>query len=240
MAVVALTDREWQLLDQLKAGRSTVETARAWGTSRQNVSNLYTALIAKGVIRHPSHVEHLHWDEQYPWVFPDGVELRYRPALPPDATLRAVYPTDSTRDMSVATIRFVRWDAGGFTVQGLPPRRPDNAPPRVKVPEHRVVWVTRDDDERSWSFAARIDQDWCESWTVRELRTDRVPKQRLGMSEYDRENLTLMIAAAVGVNAVLDLNAPDHHSRAPRKNPTSLGVNPTEADLVDEGETYRG
>lgn len=208
MAVVALTDREWDLLDALKRNETIVDVAKRWHTTRQNVANLRSSLIAKGVIAvDPDHpAGYLRMDVAYPWVYPGGVEVRYRPALPPSAYLRARYATETTRDQTVNPVRFVRWPARAVTVQGLPPCRPDNARPIRRSPEHRVVWVCIDDDPRSWAFPVRLDRDWCESLTEHELYDRPSDPDKLAMTPDYRRGLTEMIAAAAGVGCGYDLS----------------------------------
>lgn len=217
MAVVDLTDREWDLLDSLKRNETIADVARRWATSRQNVANIRSSLIAKGVISpDPDNpADYLRVDQVYPWVYPGGVEVRYRPALPPTAYLRARYATETTRDQTVNPTRFVRWPARGVTVQGLPVCRPDNARPIRRSPEHRVVWVCIDDDPRSWAFAVLLDRDWSESGTVRELHDRRADPDKLVMDHKFLRGLTEMIAAAAGVGVGYDRTTP----RTARPNP---------------------
>lgn len=201
---IDLSQREWQLLEAMRLRETPFDTAQKWGTTRQNVDNVRRELERKGaIIRRKDVPWWMFYSDEYPWVIPDGLEVRYEPALPPNAELRAIYPRDSVGDMTVAPIRIVRWDDAGWTVQGLPTARRDG---KIKAMLERVVWCIHDDD-RSWSFPAWVEEPWMESFTREELTLTRSPDRQLVMDPELLRAMTEMIAAVIGVPAVLDITA---------------------------------
>jgi hypothetical protein len=203
-----LTEREWQLLQAMRAHKTPQQIAADWGITRAGVDNCRRKLEHKGVIRRRGDLPlTARYTEDYPWTFPGDLDIRYRPAIPPTAEFRVKYATDSRRDMTVPPIRFVRWDGGGVTVQGIPVCRPDGQEPYTAVPEDLVVWVVADAGPQ-WVFVARRGRWWLESWTCNELhrvadKQSRVVRDRL-LAGY-RVEVTQLIAAAIGAHPVLDL-----------------------------------
>jgi DNA-binding CsgD family transcriptional regulator len=208
---IDLSTREWQLLDAMRAGKSSGEIAQEWGTSRQNVGNIIDSLRDKGVISRRPGVP-LSYASAYPWVVADGLDVRYMPALPPDAELRARYATDSRSDKTVPPIRLVRWEPGGWTFQGIPVLRADGVRPSLARPDQMLVWCVRDvegdADAQSWAFPARLRQRWHETQTVFEFESRPSPKYRLRLSPELRRDLTECIAAVLAVDPVMDLSVP--------------------------------
>lgn len=201
---IDLSRREWQLLEAMRARKVSVAIAAEWGTTRQNVDNTRRELELKGVIvRRTDLPRWISYAQEYPWTIPDGIDVRYEPALPPDAKFRAIYPKESVTDLTVPPIRAARWDEIGLTVQGLPGARRDGS---TKPMLERVVWVVHDDD-RTWSFPAWVEESWMESFTREELVTTRTEDHQLQMNDELLRALTEMIAAVVGVPAVLDITA---------------------------------
>lgn len=217
--VVDLKDRQWRLLEALREQKMLpYEIADAWGVSRQNINNTLRELRDLGVIRRRADLGHweTHTFDRYPYEVERGVDVRYAPAVPPGAVLRAAHATDSTFDLSVPPIRFVRWRPAGWSIQAVPVLRPDGAYNRSKTPEHRLVWAHRDDG-RSWCFPARIDATWPESETVRVFEQYPAPKYRLRLSVNLRVQLTLAIAAVMAVEPAFDVSVTDapHAARPP-------------------------
>jgi MarR family protein len=208
---VDLSAREWDLLEALRDRKIPADIAREWGTSKQNIANIIASLAAKGVIvRGDDSRPWVMYSCGYPWTVPNDLDVRYQPAVPPAAELRARYATDSRTDRTVPPIRIVRWDEGGWTVQGIPACRPDGIIPSHASPDEVVVWCVRDGDRhpRSWAFEARRGLRWLESHTVEQFETRPSSKYRLRLTPTLRENLTLAIAAVIAVEPVLDITAP--------------------------------
>lgn len=193
-----LTEREWQLLEAMRRRELPVDIARSWGATPQAVDHVRRGLETKGVIvRDPGVPGFVRYSTRYPWIESDlGREVRYRPALPKTAVLRALYPADSRRDRSVAPIRFVRWDEGGWSVQGVPVCPPDGKKSDSAVPDRKVVWCLSDAGQEVL-FTARVGQRWLESYTVERIKG--------ALTVSWRQVLTAMIGAAVGVGVVWDL-----------------------------------
>lgn len=208
---IDLSAREWALLDALRAQKIPADIAREWGVTPQRIANIIDSLREKGVIlRTDQSRPGVMYSCGYPWTVPDGRDVRYQPALPPEAELRARYATDSRSDRSVPPIRIVRWDHGGWTVQGIPVCRPDGVSPSHSTPDEVVVWCVRDGDQqpRSWVFEARVGQRWLESRTVEQFEHRPSPRYRLRLTPALREHLTVMVAAVLAVDPVLDLTVP--------------------------------
>lgn len=206
--VADLTDREWEFLDAIKAHRTPEDIRREWGVSRSYVGNLTRALEAKGVIQRRDGVPPFtRYTQEYPWVPVDDIEVRYKPAVPPDATFKVKYPLTSRRDMTVQPIRFLQWAAVGVTVQGIPVCRPDDLEPYSGGPEHRVVWITTVEGP-GWVFVTELVPLWHESWTGNNLtrRGDKQGKRvRARLLGEHRVGVTQLIAAAIGAKPVFDV-----------------------------------
>lgn len=178
------------------------EAAKRYGMSLQVFHNYVRKLADGGWIRRKEHLpENARWDQEYPWE-PTGQPITYQP-LPPDAKLRVGVPVSSQQDMTVATIRFVRW--GDWVVQAAPILRLDGASGRAgndKIPNLRVVVISNvamlDDPphpEDGVCFLASTRQRWFESDTL--LQLGRVE---------DPVVMTQAIAAALGVEAVINMS----------------------------------
>lgn len=205
---IDLSPREWQLLEAMRARKTPIAIAGEWGTSRQNVDNVRRDLERKGVIIRRGEVPvWMKYSEEYPWTIPNDLDVRYAPAVPPDAVFHVLYPAD-TAGLEVPPIRVARWD--GWTVQGLPAARPDGL---AGVMEHRVVWCYHDGDDRSWSFPAPVNRRdhpvrWMEAHTVDEFEVKPAKPYRLVLTPHRRAGLTQCIAAVVGVDPVLEMSEP--------------------------------
>lgn len=205
-----LTDREWQLLDAIRAHQAPEDIREQWGVTRSYVGNLTRNLEKKGVIQRRGDVPpYTRYTEEYPWVPVEDIEVRYKPAIPPSAVFKVKYPAMTRRDMTVRPITFLQWPPGGVTVQGIPVCRPDGQEPYSAAPEHRIVWLTVDEGPE-WVFVTRLGPLWLESWTCNELtpRADQQGKRvrdRL-VGQY-RAEVTQLIAAAAGAQPVMDMTA---------------------------------
>lgn len=210
---VDLTDQEWVVLQAIRDRKTPNEIAALIRTSRQNVDNVRRRLIAKGVIQRVGDIPWwMAYTEEYPLRVDDGRDVRYRPALPPKATFRASWPTDSTEDLSVIPIRVARWPVdsegdGGWVVQGLGTVDPRGRHPLNVIPDHRVVWCVSGYVGKSTPvtfpgvlFLVSINQCWAESHTVEVFRNHGVELSRRNMA-----GLTLMISAVVAVQPLHDI-----------------------------------
>jgi hypothetical protein len=201
--IIDLTDREWRLLEELRSKRRLADVARAWNTHPQNITNAMRGLIDKGAV---VPVKDVPWwtanSERYPLTIPADAQFRYKPVLPPSAELIPKHAPRQWGKLIVNPIRFVRWEDGRWSVQGLPTVRPDGKHSWERLPEHRIVWAVHDSGDQVM-FDARVDTRWFESWTA--LRF--VVEAGLELDADERRALTLCVAASVGVEAVLDLTA---------------------------------
>jgi hypothetical protein len=130
--------------------------------------------------------------EEYAWEPTDvpGVE---RVELPAGSRLRLAMPQEVQRHTEVPAIRLVLWE--GWSVQGIPMRRPDGRGPKDALPTHRVVVIADLDRSTQRAVLVALRQPWTES--------DTVALRLTGAGRHVQE-LTMMIASAVGVEAVLD------------------------------------
>lgn len=202
MGTVDLTPREWEVLDLIRERVPPFEMAGLLGMTPQGRSNVFKRLKGKGVITTalpPSGKV----TEQYPWEVNPGVDVRYKPALPPTAVLRAGYSHESTKDLSVPPIRVVRWPAGGWEVQGLRTLRRGGGKPSNAIPAELVVWCIAPrliiDGKDTIAFDAPLRRPWAESHT-------RDAFGPIGLPGSELTGLTLMIAAVCAVPAVLDMS----------------------------------
>lgn len=207
---VELTPREFEFYQAILNQVPMAELAVRMGTggrplSRQRLAKYRYQLADRGVIRRRGDVpKHSKVTEEYAWE-PTGVPVVEKVALPAGARLRLAFPQEVQRHTEVPPIRLVMWE--GWSVQGIPMRRPDGRGPKDALPTHRVVVVTDLARDVSRVFLARLRQPWKESDT-RVLRL-------AGAGRHVRE-LTLMIACAVGVEAIMD-------EEEVTKRPTSRG-----------------
>ena len=203
-----LPQRQQLYLEAVRDKKTPEQIAREWGTSRQNVDNTRRALIRKGLIHRRDGVPRwMKYAKKYPLQIVSKEVQQSRVLLPPEATLRELHPRESLIGLTLEPITVVKWPAQQLTVQGIPVIRPDLKRIRVAQPEHRIVWAVHDDG-RQWVFAANRLRMWAESHTVQEfIRNPGAPTW--GGDEEAVRNLTLVVAAAVGVEAALDLTGGD-------------------------------
>lgn len=208
-----LTPREWELVNAIRDRKTTTQIAEEWDISRPGVDLVRDRLMKKGVVYRvgeiPLWMSHA---VEYPFRVDDRRDVRYKPAVPPDAKFRALWPTDSKNDLSVTPIRVVRWprdneDVGGWVVEGLPTVDPEGRSPARLVPDRRVVWCLGSiqaggKEAVDVAFSVSVKHPWAESHTQAAFR-----KFRVELSRPNLEGLTLMIAAVVAVNPVLDITA---------------------------------
>jgi hypothetical protein len=207
---IVLSHREWELLEAMRQRKEPTKIAEEWGTSRQNADNIRRGLQRKGVIIRRGEIPvWMKYSEDYPWIIREDLEVRYAPAIPPEAVFRVFHPVEQTTGLVAVPTRVVRWASEGWTVQGLPARA--EAQPGVMT--HRVVWCRRDTDNREWVFAASVGQRWLETHTVQEFQTaPPTRRHRVRLTPELRVGLTRCVAVAIGVDAVLDLSVPQHDS----------------------------
>jgi hypothetical protein len=193
-----VSDRMLEVLDAIRQRLTPAEAMRTLGMSRSHFNTTVRRLRDRGVIRRREDLpQHAVWSEEYPYEV-TGEPVVYRPAIPPDARLRLAYPVDSQRDLTVPPVRHVRWDR--WSVQGVPVLNFDGSSGRRAsdlVPEWRVVVVAdldHPEPEEVQVFLASTHHRWSESVT-----------DRLGWDGEDRWEMTLVIACAVGVEAIMDM-----------------------------------
>jgi len=165
-------------------------------------------LVAQGYIyRRRDIPDWVEWAETYPYE-PTGKPMAYSPP-PPDARLRVTWPAESQGDLTVPTIRAVKW--GKWLVQGVPILRLDGSagrsgrPPDDKIPNLRVVVISDttdlddppDADVDGIVFLASVRDRWRESDTVLQVPTQVEP---------DSVAMTRCIACALEVEAVIDVS----------------------------------
>jgi hypothetical protein len=176
--------------------------------SRQLFSNYVSKLVTLGYIyRRNDLPEWSRWEDTYPYE-PTGKPFQWTP-VPDQAKLRLTWPAETQGDLTVPTIRAVRW--GDWLVQGVPVLRLDGStgrsgrPPDDKTPNLRVVVIsnvtevadppTMDD---GIVFLASVRDRWHESDTG----TYAGPFD-------DPVGMTRVIACALGVEAVIDVSEPE-------------------------------
>lgn len=193
-----LTERQWQVYEGIRSHRTPQQIAKDMRVTPQYVAQLRGELRDLGVIRQRGDLPtHGRYEEVYPWELIGDQPPAYKPALPPEARLRLEYPQDAQRDLTVPPIRHVRDDR--WSVQGIPMARQDGKAPKDALPTHRVVVVT-DLEAGTWrAFLAPVRVRWTESETAFHL-------QRMRLTREARRAITLMIAAAIGVESVFDLS----------------------------------
>lgn len=198
--VVELPPREFQVYRAIVDKVDMAELARRMGTggrplSRQRIAKYRGALRDRGVIRRRDDVPKFSKvTEEYAWE-PTDIPVVERVELPAGARLRLAFPQEVQRHNEVPAIRLVLWE--GWSVQGIPMRRPDGRGPKDALPTHRVVVIA--DLERGATRAVLVPlrSPWLES--------DTVALRLTGAGRHVQE-LTMMIACAVGVEAILDRN----------------------------------
>jgi hypothetical protein len=173
------------------------ELAKQMGTggrplSRQRIAKYRGALRDRGVIRRRDDVpKYSKVTEEYAWV-PTDTPVVERVELPAGARLRLALPQEVQRNQEVPPIRLVLWES--WSVQGIPMRRPDGRGPKDALPTHRVVVIAHLERGTERAVLVPLREPWAESQT-QGLRL-------AGAGQHVRE-LTMMIACAVGVEAVL-------------------------------------
>lgn len=214
---VDLTEREWDLFQALREGMTRQDIADRWNTSKTNVDNLIRRLIVKGLVRRAGDVPR--WarpSKGFPWVLEKHLDVRFKPLLPPAATINAEYPPETWGKLVVDPILVVRWPQGGWCVQGLSPVPRDGQPSWAVTPEYRIVWATHDESEVDVLFRASRNRPWQESGTSFHFEV----RAGFQLGTDERRDLTLCVAAVIGprVPAVMDLTeARKQARRKPRK-----------------------
>jgi hypothetical protein len=197
---VELPPREYQVYRAIVDKVPMAELAKSMGTggrplSRQRLAKYRGQLRDRGVIRRRDDVpKYSKVTEEYAWE-PTDVPVVERVELPAGARLRLAFPQEVQRDQEVPPIRLVLWQS--WSVQGIPMRRPDGKGPKDALPEHRAVVIADLERETERAILVPLREPWKESDT-RALRL-------AGVGRHVRE-MTMMIACAVGVEAILDEN----------------------------------
>lgn len=192
-----LTDRQWQVYEGIRDEKSPKEIAADMGgVTTSYVTQLRGELRDMGLIRQRGELPaHGRYEDVYPWELTSEQPPIYKPALPPKAVLRLEYPRDAQRDLTVPPIRHVWW--GRWSVQGIPMARPDGKSPKDALPEHRVVVLTDLATGLFRAFVVHARRPWREELT-RAMLEGVVTTGHMSA-------MTLVIAAAVGVESVLDV-----------------------------------
>jgi hypothetical protein len=196
--VVELPPREFFVYKAIVEKIPMAELAKQMGTggrplSRQRIAKYRGALRDRGVIRRRGDVPKFSKvTEEYAWE-PTDVPVVERVELPAGSRLRLAMPQEVQRHTEVPAIRLVLWE--GWSVQGIPMRRPDGRGPKDALPTHRVVVIADLDRSTQRAVLVALRQPWTES--------DTVALRLTGAGRHVQE-LTMMIASAVGVEAVLD------------------------------------
>jgi hypothetical protein len=201
-----LTERQWDVYSGIRDRKTPAQIAADMGVTVSYVTQLRGELRDMGVIRRRGELPaHGRYEEVYPWELVSDQPPAYKPALPPKAKLRLEYPKDVARDVTVATIRHVwwPWPEPRWSVQGLPTSRPDGRPPHEVLADQRVVLMTflPHGELAQWSFPASTKLPWRESNT----------QKLVLVTGEDYRAMTLLIAAAIGVDAVMDLTGKEPH-----------------------------
>lgn len=144
------------------------------------------------------------WEDTYPYE-PTGRPMEYSPA-PPDARLRLTWPSEKQGDLTVPTIRAVRWK--DWLVQGVPILRLDGSagrsgrPPDDRIPNLRVVVIS---DVTSYYDPPIPDDGICFLASAWERWRESDTKLQIPL-EDDSVGMTRAIACALGVEAVIDVS----------------------------------
>lgn len=177
-----------------------------YGFGSPQLFNKYVQkLVKEGYIKRRSDIaEWVKWEDTYPYE-PTGKDLQYSPT-PPGAKLRATWPVERQGDLTVPTIRVVRWKH--WVVQGVPILRLDGSagrsgrPPDDKIPNLRVVVISNAEElsdppapDDGLLFLASVRDRWYQTDTELEVPLTFEP---------DSAGMTLAIASVLGVDAVLD------------------------------------
>lgn len=191
---IALTERQWDVWEGILAQKSVSDIATDMGgVTASYVTMLRAELRDLGLIRRRGDLPaHGRYEDVYPWEPIAEQPPLYKPSMPPRAKLRLEYAQTSDRDLTVPPIRHVWWQQ--WSVQGIPMTRPVGG----ALSGQRVVVVTELVEphwQRGWVVAQ---QPWLESQT--ELWVPGI-----GVTVSERQAMTLLIAAAIGVESVLDL-----------------------------------
>lgn len=212
------TPRMRQVFDLISAGKSRQQIADELGIGTTRVTNITRKLIERGLIIRKGHIPAAaRWTEEYPWeIVEDEALATYRLALPQGARLRLAYPQETERDVSVAPARVIRWNR--WTVQGLLMQRPDGKPPTELLADHRIVVI--DDLKTGWGTQFRAPR-WRQEqpgqraptrWRESDTRRLPWPVDEYAAIANAPSDMTLVIACAIGVEAVMDLSAEEKGS----------------------------
>ena len=196
-----LSDPEWTVWEGVLAQKPPGQIAKEQTWSPQYVSLLLGQLRDKGCIQRvgtlPSYGR---YREQYPWTAREDDPPVYKPALPPVAKLRQEYIPTSQRDRTVRPIRIVEWLC--VVVQGVPIARSDGKGPKEALTDRCVVVIDNVEVGTTWKypemlFRASLRERWRESQTA--------ALWPVGVTLGECRAMTLVIACAIGVEALLDL-----------------------------------
>lgn len=194
--LVELPARELAVYQGILDRKSAKQMASEMGISATRVFAVRQKLVQLGVIRRcgalpPGITE----TRAYAWEPVPDVQVA--PLVPDAATVHLQYPVVTERDERVPPITLIRW--GSWSVQGIPMVDQAGRRPKDAMPTHKVVVVT-DLRRGTWRvFLAPARERWTESETAFHL-------QRLGVTGEARQAITMMIASAIGVDAVFDLS----------------------------------
>jgi hypothetical protein len=199
-----ISDRMQQVLDTLARQLTPSQAMAELGMSRSQFGTNVRKLRERGIVRRRDDLPlDAAWSQEYPYVL-TGAPTTYRPAMPPEARLRLAYPVDSQRDLTVPPHRHVAWRQ--WSVQSAPLLNLDGSSGRSasdRTPEFRVVVATDlaglqaqpdEVDQAVGTFIASVRRRWSETAT-----------RNLGWEGDEGRDMTLVIACAVGVEAVLDI-----------------------------------
>jgi hypothetical protein len=175
--------------------KTPTQIGNALGFSRAWANKLLDRLVGYGLVFRAGDIpEDADMTRDYPWH-----AVADAPILPPGATLHVEYVTESQRDLRVKPVTRVRWQS--WDIQGVPFLRPDGLRPKEQTPEQVIVVVTELVFTDEWEFRASIRRRWHESDTRRELGA--------AIQEPMIPDMTRAIAAALGVQALMDLTGKD-------------------------------
>jgi hypothetical protein len=190
-----LSDRQWQVLECIKDLCTNREIRERLGMTPQVLSNIRRKLVEAGVITAVGDLPAGAGSRNgYPWV----VHEPWDRALPAGARLRMDYPAEHQRDLTVPGVTHITW--GPWSVQSAIMLRDDGRPPKEALPDHRTLVVTDTLSDRRWCGVVPIGTPWREIDTLGLLARGTVR-----VTDSNRQAITKAIAAALGVEAVLDL-----------------------------------
>lgn len=209
MATVALTDRQWDVYHGILDQRTPTQMATDHGVGRQAIGHTISELAQLGVIRRRTDLpQWADYRDTYPWLAVDDVTIVYKPLLPPDAKIRALYPVEGERTEYVAPIRHVR--TATWSVQGLVIDRIDGKPVKQALPDQRVIVITHRTSGKQTAFTVSIrTPDGSPARLYASLVSDHLRrlKHPARPSHADALDLGVLCAAAAGIDLIDDLTA---------------------------------